>query len=78
MKIINNMGRYFVFCLITIVSCCGIAFTKEDRILWLMILIISSYEFICGEVREARVNRQLKKYKKAYKKITKQIEEKEL
>lgn len=78
MKIINNMGRYFVFCLITITSCCGIAFTNGDRVLWLMILIISSYEFICGEVREARVNRQLKKYKKAYKEVTKKIEDKEL
>lgn len=78
MKIINNMRRYFVFIIISITAACGVAFSADDRILWLMILISTSFDFIGGEVRNAKIESRMKKYKKAYKKITKQIEEKEL
>lgn len=78
MKIINNMGRYFVYILISIISACGVAFSTDDRVLWLMILISTSFDFIGGEVRNAKIERRMKKYKKAYTKLTKLIEEKEL
>jgi hypothetical protein len=77
-NIFTNMCAYFIFIIIFTISLCGVAFDVDARVLWLMILLAHTYAFINTEVRARSVERRLKKYKKAVKTFTDQIEKKEL
>lgn len=77
-NLFTSMCAYFIFTIIMIVSCCGVAFDADARVLWLVILMAHSYSFIHTEVRARRCERRLKKYKKAYNRITEKIEKKEI
>lgn len=77
-KLVANAGLYFMFIFISIICACGIAFDTDSRVLWLLLLIVNMYNAIGSAVRAYYINRRMDKYKRAIKKITKQIEDKEL
>ena len=77
-KLMANAGLYFMFVFITIICACGIAFDTDSRLLWLLLMITNAYNAIGSAINIHYTNKRIDKYKRAIKKITKQIEEKEL